>query len=177
MRGLPGLHESNLLELSGYRGWPGSCRSFVQNRLHSPDIVILLETKNRSNRYVYLKRRLGMDFMHAVEPRGIAGGMCIFWRNYDQVMLVKFANFFIEVGICDGLKHEQWRLFVIYASTDDKKRKEQWRQLAQRIALAVDNVCLLGTLMILLMILRKKRGTIDLLLVEGISVSLLRVID
>ncbi|KAM0991682.1 hypothetical protein ACFX2C_010033 [Malus domestica] len=97
-----------------------------QHRLHTLDIVILLEIKNRSNRYVYLKRRLGMDFMHTVEPRGITGGMCIFWRNRDQVLLVKYADFFIEVGIYDGIKNEQWRLFAIYASTDDKKRKEQW---------------------------------------------------
>ncbi|KAM1596856.1 hypothetical protein ACFX1Z_031817 [Malus domestica] len=57
---------------------------FEHNRLYTPNIVILLETKNRSTRYGYLKRRLGMDFMHVVEPRRIAG-----------------------VGIYDGNKNEQ----------------------------------------------------------------------
>ncbi|KAM0994543.1 hypothetical protein EV2_010370 [Malus domestica] len=107
-----------------------------QNKLHTPDIVILLETKNRSNHYVFLKKRLGMDFMHAIEPRGIAGGMCIFWRNYDLVMLVKYSDFFIEVGISDKLKEEEWRLFAVYASTDDKKRRDQWRILSQRLGAA-----------------------------------------
>lgn len=50
----------------------------VENRLHTSHIVILLETKNWSKIYAYLKRRLRMGFMHAVEPGDIGGGMCIF---------------------------------------------------------------------------------------------------
>ncbi|KAM1717261.1 hypothetical protein COP2_025396 [Malus domestica] len=42
-----------------------------QNRLHTPDIVILLETKNDNSRYGYLRKRLGLDYLHAVEPKGI----------------------------------------------------------------------------------------------------------
>lgn len=52
-----------------------------QNRLHISNIVVLLETKNQS-RYVYLKWKLGMEFMHVVEPKGIGGGLCIFCKNY-----------------------------------------------------------------------------------------------
>ncbi|KAM0971055.1 hypothetical protein ACFX15_018445 [Malus domestica] len=85
-----------------------------------------------------------MDFMHAVEPRGIAGGMCIFWRNYDLVMLVKYSDFFIEVGISDKLKDVEWRLFAIYASTDDKKRRDQWLILSQRLGVAAANCVVIG---------------------------------
>ncbi|KAM1745806.1 hypothetical protein ACFX11_012503 [Malus domestica] len=42
-----------------------------QNRLHTLDIVILLETKNNSSRYGYLRKSLGLDYLHAVEPNGI----------------------------------------------------------------------------------------------------------
>ncbi|XP_070668773.1 uncharacterized protein [Malus domestica] len=44
-----------------------------QNRLHSPEVVAVLETKNHSRRYRYLKRRLDMACMHVIEQRGIAG--------------------------------------------------------------------------------------------------------
>ncbi|KAM2502553.1 hypothetical protein ACFX1W_033092 [Malus domestica] len=115
-----------------------------QNKLHTPDIVILLETKNRSYRYAYLKKRLGMDFMHAVEPRGIAGGMCIFWRTYDLVMLVNYSEFFIEVGISDKIKDEEWRLVAIYASTDDKKRRDQWHILSQRLGVVGEKCVVIG---------------------------------
>ncbi|CAN6724151.1 unnamed protein product [Malus baccata var. baccata] len=52
-----------------------------QNRLHTPDMVILLETKNKSRNFIHLKRRLGMDHWFFVEPRGIGGGICVFWRD------------------------------------------------------------------------------------------------
>ncbi|KAM0970934.1 hypothetical protein ACFX15_018345 [Malus domestica] len=60
-----------------------------------------------------------MDFMHTVEPRGIEG-----------------------VGIYDGNKNVQWRLFAVHASTDDNKRKEQWKVLSHGIE-ATGNRCLL----------------------------------
>lgn len=69
--------------------------------------------------------------MHVVEPKGIVGGMCIFWKDYDQVLLVKYVDFFIEVGIFYGIKNEKWRLFAVYASTNDKKGRDQWRLLSR----------------------------------------------
>ncbi|CAN6713066.1 unnamed protein product [Malus baccata var. baccata] len=104
-----------------------------QNRLHTPDIVILLETKNKSSRYGYLTKKLGMEFMHAVEPKGIGGGLCLFWRDASQILLVKHSDFMIEVKVWDEEKMCQWRLFGIYASTDEKMRRDQWRALGNRL--------------------------------------------
>lgn len=56
--------------------------------------MALMETKNHSKRYRYLKRRLGMACMHAIEPRGIAGGICLFWRDAKDVVLIKNGEFF-----------------------------------------------------------------------------------
>ncbi|CAB4278428.1 unnamed protein product [Prunus armeniaca] len=64
-----------------------------QVRLQTPDIVVLLETKNRSQRYGYLKRQLGMQFMHAVEPRGLSGGLCLFWKEMSQCMQVLMSEY------------------------------------------------------------------------------------
>ncbi|XP_068344245.1 uncharacterized protein [Pyrus communis] len=153
LRGLPSPHEWNCQGI----GRDLTIDDLLeQNKLHTPDIVILLETKNRSNHYVYLNRRLGMDSMHAVEPRGIAGGMCIFWRNY--VLLVKYANFFLEVGICDGEINENWRLFAIYTSTNDNKRKDQWRMLSNRIKAARNKCLLIGDFNDIIDDLDKERG-------------------
>ncbi|CAB4277833.1 unnamed protein product [Prunus armeniaca] len=68
-----------------------------QVRLQAPDIVVLLETKNKAYHYGWLKKQLGMNFMHVVEPKGLSGGLCMFWKDAQQVVLVKYAGFLIEV--------------------------------------------------------------------------------
>lgn len=45
-----------------------------------------------------------------------------FWKSYDHVSLVKYADFFIEVGINDEQNINKW--IVIYASTDEKQMRE-----------------------------------------------------
>lgn len=60
------------------------------------------------------------------------------------MLLVKYAEFFIEVGICDDRKNEQWRLFAVHASTNHKKRKDHWRVLSQCIAAKGDKCLVIG---------------------------------
>ncbi|XP_070677800.1 uncharacterized protein [Malus domestica] len=105
-----------------------------QNWLHSPEVVALLETKNNSQRFRFLKRRLGMSCMHAIEPRGIAGGLCVFWKDAKDVVLVKYGEFFIEVLIADGVRNLRWRLVVVYASTVACTRAQQFEVLRTRLA-------------------------------------------
>ncbi|KAM1121104.1 hypothetical protein ACFX19_002872 [Malus domestica] len=77
------------------------------NRLHTPDIVILLETKNKSSRYVFLKMNLGLEYMFAVESKGLSGGLCVFWRDGSQVTLLKSEEFMIAVKIWDENLNKQ----------------------------------------------------------------------
>ncbi|KAM1554941.1 hypothetical protein EV2_007808 [Malus domestica] len=90
-----------------------------QNRLHTPDIVVLLETKNKSSRYGYLKKRLDLEYMHAVEPRNIGGCLCVFWRDASQVTLVKSGDFVIEVKIWDKLKKCHWGMTLLIGDFND----------------------------------------------------------
>ncbi|CAL2226998.1 unnamed protein product [Prunus armeniaca] len=82
-------------------------------KLHTPDMVMLLETKTRSSRYVFLKKVLGMPFMHAME--------------------IYYYYYFIEVGIKDVEKGCVWRFFGVYASIDDPIRRNQWQALRTQI--------------------------------------------
>ncbi|KAM1367659.1 hypothetical protein ACFX13_001153 [Malus domestica] len=115
-----------------------------QNRLHTPDMVILLETKNKSRSFVHLKGSLGMEHWFAIEPQGIGGGLCVFWRDESLVVLTKSEEFFMELKLWDEKMNCNWRLFAIYASTDEKKRKEQWQVLSMRIGQDRDRCLLLG---------------------------------
>ncbi|KAM2888624.1 hypothetical protein FF1_012328 [Malus domestica] len=104
-----------------------------QNRLHTLDIVILLETKNKSKNYEHLKRSLGIEYLFTVDPKTIGGGLCVFWRDKSMIMSLRSEKFVIEVKLWDEKLNCFWWLFAIYASTDEKKRKEQWRNLSSRI--------------------------------------------
>lgn len=115
-----------------------------QTKLHTPDMVMLLETKTRSCRYGYLRKVLGMDFMHAVDAKGVSGGLCLFWKEAQQVALVKYSDFFIEVLVTDDASGLAWRLFGIYASTDAKIRKAQWLTLHTRMSLCPEACLLIG---------------------------------
>ncbi|KAM1277853.1 hypothetical protein ACFX2J_029945 [Malus domestica] len=115
-----------------------------QNRLHTPDIVILLETKNNSRNYVHLKMRLQMEHLFAVEPRGIGGGLCVFWKDDVQVILMNSKEFMIELKLWDESLNCYWRLFAIYTSTDERKRRTQWKTLSKRIEKDKDKCLILG---------------------------------
>lgn len=82
--------------------------------------------------------------MHAVEPKGIGGGLCLFWRDASLVFLVKHSDFMVEVKVWGEEKMCHWRLFGIYASTDEKKWKDQWRLLGNRIEKESDPCLLIG---------------------------------
>lgn len=115
-----------------------------QVRLQAPDIVVLLETKNNAYRYGWLQKQLGMNFLHVVAPKGLSGGLCMFWKEAQNVVLVKYANFLIEVGVHDIMHNFTWRFFAVYASTDDGVRRKQLGVLQDRINTCGEGCLVMG---------------------------------
>jgi len=57
-------------------------------RDHCPDIMFLLETKNSSNRVLEVKKWMGYDNAHLLDPEGLSGGLALFWKSsYDIEVL------------------------------------------------------------------------------------------
>lgn len=104
-----------------------------QVKLRTSDILVILKTKTRSHRYGLLKRQLGLEFSFVVEPHGLSGGLCMFWKHGHQVELVKYAEFYIEVVIHDDEKKVKWHLLAIYASTNERVHCGQWHTLNKKI--------------------------------------------
>lgn len=48
----------------------------------------------------------------------------MFWNDDNQVLLVTYAEFLIEVCIQDDQSNCSWRLFAVYASTEKENKKE-----------------------------------------------------
>lgn len=58
-----------------------------------------------------------MSCMHAIEPRGIASAMCVFWRDAKDMVLVKYGDVFIEVLIEDEIWGCRWLFMQVLMST------------------------------------------------------------
>ena len=106
--------------------------------------MILLETKNKSDRYSYLLNLLQMDFMQPVESKGIGGGLCVFWKDVVDISSIVWSNFYIELGVDSDLIQSDWKLIAVYASTDDKQRNRQWEELSKRIRSSCGNCLVIG---------------------------------
>ncbi|KAM2075388.1 hypothetical protein ACFX1T_038284 [Malus domestica] len=85
-----------------------------------------------------------MECMHAIEPRGIAGQMCLFWKDAKEVFLIKYGDFFIEMVIDNVVLKCKWRIVVVYVSTDERKRFQQLAVLFERIASYTEPCLLMG---------------------------------
>lgn len=65
-----------------------------------------------------------MDFMHVIEPRGIAGEICIFWRNNDHVLLNTWTFFLLRLAFLMGKRIPNGGYWQ-YMRVRMKKRKEK----------------------------------------------------
>ena len=57
-------------------------------RKHFPDIMFLMETKQKFEYMLWLQKNLGYDKIYTVEPLGLSGGLAVLWKNsYDVEIL------------------------------------------------------------------------------------------
>lgn len=68
----------------------------------------------------------------------------MWFKEAEHVSLIKFADFFIQIGIEDVEKRVVWRLLGVYASTDDRIRRNQWKALQTRILTCQEVVLVMG---------------------------------
>ncbi|KAM1777718.1 hypothetical protein ACFX11_044341 [Malus domestica] len=61
-----------------------------------------------------------------------------------MVIAVKSDEFVIKVKLWDESNKCQWRLFGIYASTNERKRRGQWLELSRRLEIDRGNCLLIG---------------------------------
>lgn len=112
--------------------------------LHSPDLIILSETKNRSSVMEKIKRKIGFDQVAVVEAAGKSGGMAVYWKEEGLIKKVETTTFTMEVLVEEAADKTRWWCIGIYASTDSRIKRQQWAVIKRRKRLWGDNWILIG---------------------------------
>ncbi|KAF7146173.1 hypothetical protein RHSIM_Rhsim04G0061100 [Rhododendron simsii] len=115
------LEESNLTS-------SGVSRLTELWRLHSPDVVFLMETKNAERYLVWLQKHLSVDGgLFFVNPVGLARGLCIYWRKVLSFQINKGNSHLIDGYVTKG--QYKCRMTCVYAPTTAADRRVLWQEL------------------------------------------------
>lgn len=62
-----------------------------------PSLVFLMETKNKEQKVLKLRRKLKFQNSYLVNPIGIGGGMALFWNDQLEISVEAATDHFIHV--------------------------------------------------------------------------------
>ncbi|XP_074327886.1 uncharacterized protein LOC141665802 [Apium graveolens] len=94
-------------------------------RSEKPVFVFLSETISSYSKMEELSSSLGFEGFMAVEPQGRSGGIALFWKNTDSVVLRSCSRFHIDVLI-RTTDNKDWRLTGIYGEPGRANRHKTW---------------------------------------------------
>lgn len=66
------------------------------------DFLFLLEIRNSSNRVLNLQQGLGYDHSHIIDPKGLGGGLVLFWKSSYIVIVLHTDKRIIDVKVTLG---------------------------------------------------------------------------
>lgn len=92
-----------------------------------PDLIFLMETKQKSEYMLGLKKSLGYDHMLTVEPVGLSGGLAVLWKDSFHIDVIssdlRIIDLKVKFGSCSFF------LSCVYGDPVVARRKEVWDRL------------------------------------------------
>lgn len=90
-------------------------------RVKKPSFVFLCETISSYSKMEDFYIKLCYEGFIDVEPQGKSGGVTMFWKDADNVTLLSFSRYHIDISIkLDDNK--EWRLIGIYGEPSRTQR-------------------------------------------------------
>ncbi|KAH7838833.1 hypothetical protein Vadar_031730 [Vaccinium darrowii] len=90
-------------------------------------MVFLMETKNDERYLVGLQKHLGVDDCFCVNPVGLAGGLCIYWKKGVSVQIIKGDMHMVDSYVSMG--QYRCRITFVHAPNSAHDRKSLWQEL------------------------------------------------
>lgn len=100
-------------------------------RLYHPDLLFLIETKQKNDYVRDIGVYLGFDQMVLVPPDGLSGGLAVFWKSYVSVSCISSDARLLDLNV--QYKSFKYYLSCINGHPIPKYRNHLWKRI-QRIA-------------------------------------------
>ena len=97
-------------------------------KLESPDILFLSETKMDLKRIEKFKWILNMPNLIVKSCRGLSGGLALFWRKEVDLTVKSLSRYHIDAVIKEEDGRE-WRFTGIYGDPKVEERDKTWKLL------------------------------------------------
>ncbi|XP_028061260.1 uncharacterized protein LOC114264768 [Camellia sinensis] len=93
---------------------------------HRPNLVFLMETKNKSSKLERIKRCFNFAHSCYVEPVGNSGGLALWWDDNLQLDVRQKTKHHIRCVVTLSNRLIQWATSFIYAPSQRSVHKEFW---------------------------------------------------
>lgn len=97
------------------------------HRVHFPDFLFLMETKQKTSYIEHLKTSLGYDKLITVDPIGRSGGLAVMWKRSYEVEVLSMDNRIIDLKVTIGSL--VFFLTCVYGDPVRGRRKWVWEKL------------------------------------------------
>jgi len=96
-----------------------------------PDLVFLMETKNREEVVTKIQRSLKYHNSYIINPTCMSGGLALFWSSHININ-VEYANQnMIDTFCFENSKQILMKITCVYAPVNFHDRQLLWRALSQ----------------------------------------------
>lgn len=96
-------------------------------KIYFPDLLFLMETKQKCKYMDDLKRELGYDMLFTVEPVGRSGGLALLWKRSYDIEILSSNKRIIDIKLTMGSLF--FFVSCVYGDPVREKRREVWDQL------------------------------------------------
>jgi exonuclease III len=93
-----------------------------------PDVLFLSETKMKGRQLEWLRWKLGLTNLVAMDAEGQSGGLALFWRKSVNLKAGLKSKYHIDAEITEG-DGFRWRLTGIYGEPRSDKKEVTWSLL------------------------------------------------
>ncbi|XP_057418021.1 uncharacterized protein LOC130712200 [Lotus japonicus] len=89
-----------------------------------------METRSRRDFLEDLRRRLGFEFLFTVDPRGLSGGLALFWKKEVHIQVLQSNPNFIHTAIHSMINTLGWDCTFVYGDPSPQRRRSLWPRIA-----------------------------------------------